>query len=87
MPNSTDRNLAVSAPKRSVPATTPWLLVVRKPKLDKRRFPHDTQVQVLADFSSCAYFWFRIDEREHAAKQCKESESGILDECISDSHA
>lgn len=42
------------------------------PTISKRRFPHDTQVKVLTDFSSCAYFWCRVDEREHPAKQCKE---------------
>lgn len=69
------------APRKSVPATTPSLLVVGWLKLSKRRSPHDTQVKVLTDFSSCDYFWYRIDEREQPAKQCKESKLRIWDEC------
>lgn len=52
--------------------TTPLLLMIGRLKISKRRFPHDTQVKVLTDFSSCAYFWCRVGEREHPAKQCKE---------------
>ena len=60
-----------AAPVKSIPANTSLLLMMRWPKIS-RRFPHDTQVEVLTDFSSCAYFWFRVDERGHPAKQCKD---------------
>ena len=41
------------------------------PKVSKGRFPHDFQVKVLTDFSPCAYFWCRVDERGRV-KHCKE---------------
>lgn len=78
VPDSASRMLAISAhgsvccTNEICTTTTSLLLMMGWPKI-KKSFPHDTQVKVLTDFSSCAYFWFRADERKHLVKQFKES--------------